>query len=426
MVLSGKGHLRFMTVLAALIALPAATPAFAGLWSAMQDFKRPNMRWGLLEFHPYAKVTETYDSNIYLVPEDKNTGARVGGGVVGSWITSGLVGAKLNLPISAMHNVGVDYNFEGLAYSKQASANNTIHQRADLAYGYKGPMGISGKIRDNYLNTTDPAFSELVEREQRWQNTLGGDVEYAPLGGNLFAGVDVAHTAHKYVGPTLGALLNRYEQSAGLRAGYKVMPKTRVYLAYHRAITHYSAGRRANHKDNLLDAGIEGDIAPKVKGQIQAGLSNRLYDEAPVTTQPTSRNLFSIGTKLTWKPQDRCTFNLGLMRALQESTFGANRFYESSLIALGGQHKFPHKLTAGVNLSVGWDKYPIANSPTTGVSVMNRRDDIYQQALTLDYAVQEWMRAGIGYLHRTRWAKNFSDQFNYEDHQTSINLGLTF
>jgi hypothetical protein len=38
------------------------------MMQAMSDFKKPNIKWGLLEIHPYYKFAETYDSNIYLVP----------------------------------------------------------------------------------------------------------------------------------------------------------------------------------------------------------------------------------------------------------------------------------------------------------------------------------------------------------------------
>ena len=204
------------------------------------------------------------------------------------------------------------------------------------------------------------------------------------------------------------------------------MPKTKVYLAYHRGITHYSAGRNANHKDHYVDLGVEGELAPKVKGQVQAGLINRFYDKAFAAGQNQSNNSYTIATKVSWKPLERCTVNVGLSRAIQESTFGANRFYENNLASLGLQHKLPYKLTAGVNFSAGWDKYPVPNAPTAGVSIANRRYDQHQQVLTLDYDVNSWLKAGVGYLHRTRWAKNFTDQFNYEDHQTNLNVAVTF
>lgn len=422
---SGKDSSILKLAVVALSAL-TAMPAQAGMMSDMMGMQRPNMKWGLLEFHPYFKISETYDSNIYLVPRLDVSKPQVGGGLVGAWITAPLGGIRLALPISAMHKLEGGYEAEGRLFSKQPRANNAAHQKADLAYGFKGPMGISAKVRDSFINTTDPAFSELIERQQRWQNTAGLDVGYAPEGGRLAVTADVAHGVHKYLDPTLSGLLNRYEQIAGVKGSYKVLPKTKVYIAYHRGITHYSAGRNANHKDHYADVGVEGDLAPKVKGQVQAGLVNRRYDQTFAAGQNRSNNSYTVATKVSWKPLERSMVNLGAARSLQESTFAGNRFYENNLVSLGLMHKLPYKLTAGVNFSAGWDKYPVPSSPAPGVSVANRRDDQHQQAATLDYDVNSWLKAGVGYLHRTRWAKNFTDQFSYEDHQTNLNIAVTF
>jgi len=49
-----------------------------------------------------------------------------------------------------------------------------------------GRTWASGKVQDTYMNTQDPASSELVDREQRYQNAVGGSFDYAPGGGNFY------------------------------------------------------------------------------------------------------------------------------------------------------------------------------------------------------------------------------------------------
>lgn len=432
MLRSGKRGLYLNTVVTALVALATALPASAGMLDMMSGFRKPNMKWGLLEIHPWARVSETYDSNIYLVPKNKPNGVITGGGVVGSWITAPGAGLKLALPISAMHKIDAAYSGEGRFYSKQPKANNNFHQAAELGYGFNSGRGLTGSLRDSFMSTTDPAFSELVQREQRWNNVAAAEVGWE--GGRLGVSADGSYGTNKYLSTTLAGLLNRYDIAAGVRLRYRVMPKTRAYLAYHRGISRYTAdkGRReTNNKNHHIDLGVDGDLAPKLKGQIQAGLVNRWYDGvAPVVAganpQKRSYNSYTVATRLTWQALDRTMANLTASRMLQESTFKNNRFYENNTVSLGVQHRLPYKLTAGVNLSAGWDKYPVAEQPTVAALPLNRRDDLHQQAVTLDYDMQSWLRIGAAYLHRTRWAKNFTDQFNYEDHQTTINLGVTF
>jgi hypothetical protein len=251
-------------------------------------------------------------------------------------------------------------------------------------------------------------------------------LEYAPEGGALFAGVDGSQTTHKYLSRTLGGLLNRYEQTAGIKAGYMVQPKTRVYVGYRRQIIHYSAGRVSNNKSHLAEIGIEGEIAPKVKGKISAGGQYKQYDEAPVAGQPKIARDSIVSTQLIYNPLERTNVVVTLSRAINEATFANNRFYISTVGNLAVNHRLPYKLTFGINAAVVVDKYPVPASPTIDAAVLNRRDDSQQGGANIDYDIQEWLKVGVGYLYRQRWSKNFTDQFNYEDHQMSVRLALAF
>lgn len=424
-------------LLSAAMILPGASPAWAGMWDSVSQFQKPNMKWGMMSLHPYYRFSEMYDSNIFLQPRSKvagnNANNNAAGPVLGSWITGSNLGVKLSLPMTEAHRFDLGYDFLWLAYSKDPDVNNAVHQKADGGYRYRGPMGVSGSVKNAYMNTTDPATSELTQRAKRWQNTFSADGEYAPKGGNLFVGADAAHTTHKYiqhpdaVTANLPALLNRYEQQFGVKGGWKLAPKTRLFTAYHRQLIHYSVFQAAPAKSNkahMVDFGMEGVIAPKLTGQVQTGFQYREYDKAPAATPITrvTRN-WTLGTKLTYKPMERCAWNLGLARNVQESTFGTSRFYISNTASLGMTHKLPYKLSAGLNASVGFDKYP--ETGTLGGVTRNRRDDLYQQDVALDYAIQEWMKTGIRYTHRQKHSV-FSEQFNYDDHQTTLNFGLTF
>lgn len=418
-----------LAVFALILSLVA--PARAGMLDKMKDFKKPNIKIGKLELHPHYKLTETYDSNIFLAPRSKvlgnNADSNKAGPVLGSWITENNLGLKASFPLTEMHKLELGYDFVWKAYKKDPRLNNTVNQAVDAAYSYKGP-NVSAKVADTYVNTVDPATSELTARQKRWQNTATAEGEYAPEGGKLFAGADVSQTNHKYVSQSvaLRTALNRYEQSFGVKGGYRVRPKTRVYAAYHRQIIHYSVHQSAptkNNKAHFLDFGVEGDIAPKLTGQVQTGLQYRQYDDPPAAGQKKITRNWMLATKLTYKPLERTKVDLSWTRRIEESTFLANQFYIANAASLNVTHKLPHKLTAGVNAGLEIDKYPEATA--TGGSTANRRDDLYQTGASLDYDIQEYLRTGISYTYRTRNSR-FTEQFNYNDHLTSLSLSLLF
>lgn len=421
-----------MRILAILLSVALLTPGsasagmfgdyFGTLGSKLGESK-PNMQFGPLKVSPYYKFAQTYQSNIYLVPENGPNGAIVGGGKVGSWITENNLGVRLALPLNAIHGFEGGYDLQSLLYSKQPSANDALNQAADLAYVYAGPSGLSAKVWDKYIDTMDPAFSETADRQRRTQNTLGGSTEYDPEGGMLFAGVNVDHTAHEYKNNAIGNTLNRYEQNFGFRAGYKVMPKTRLYAGYTRQIIDYTVEANArNSKSHLMNLGVEGQIAPKVTGQLQGGLILRDYDNSVGGLYGYNRN-WGVQTQLEYKPQERCSIELQLSRALQEATFGANRFYVSTFSQLAFKHQFPGKLSAGVDLGMTIDRFPQA--ATTGGVTAYRHDEIYMQRASLDYALRDYLSLGGSYQHLERFS-TFSGQFNYEDHRTTLQAKLVF
>ncbi|MDD5304792.1 MAG: outer membrane beta-barrel protein, partial [Elusimicrobia bacterium] len=395
----------------------------------LTQYKKPNIHYGQLALHPYYQFTEVYDSNIYLVPRDRPNNVVVGGGVRGSWITKNELALEAVLPWRKLHTLAAGYDFESNSYATDARANDTINQNAHLDYAYTGAYGLTFKAGDRYLNTTDQAFSQLVDRDRRWANEFYASADYNPENGYLAGGVDAGHTVDKYLGPAIGRQLNRYSQRAGFNVGYKVQPKTKLYVSYHRSLTHYTVHRELpdqdkDSKSHDLGVGLSGVIAPKITGQVEGGLTYREYDEAPIGAETRLTRNFTVATNVVYKPTDRTDAVLALTRGLQESISAANRFYISNYARLDVRHKFPRKFSAGVNLAFGLDKYPDSQT-VAGGATGSRRDDIYQGGAWVTYDIQAWLTTGLSYVFRER-DSTFSDEFNYQDQQTAWNAALKF
>ncbi|MFC1678627.1 outer membrane beta-barrel protein [Elusimicrobiota bacterium] len=396
--------------------------------TASADWK-PNLKFGKLELHPFAALKWTYDDNIYLRSGDNSTPSLTQSRkVVGSGITDATAGLAFKFPFSDMHQFMGGYKFQGLVYNENGESNDGVNQTVNAGYKYKGPMGISGKLSDTYMNTQDPASSELTDRETRWQNTGSLSAEYGPKSGKLFAGVFGDFVTHKYVNQSMGALLDRNEATFGVKTGYKVFPKTRVYAKYGRQLIKYIVDQYVsgsttydakNNKSHMFNFGVEGKIVQKLTGQVETGWSIREYDGEDNGRTGLTRN-WIVTSKLAYKPLKRCEFGLSYKRSLQESTYSNNRFYVGNSAALSLKHKFPYKLTGRASVGMGIDKYPEGDE-TTG----SRRDDIYTKSIGVDYDIQKWLGVSLDYTHRE---KNSTDtaNFDYENSITSLGVKAMF
>lgn len=410
--------------LSVLAVLLAVVPASAG-----------NIKLGGVAVNPYYGVEARYEDNIYRVPRDINNHAVAGGGVRGSWILSNNLGLKLEAPIGEMHKVKAMYDATFENYKVQPRANNAINQKVGVGYEFKGSK-LGAKLSNDYVNTQDPAFNpngtvvngSLVQRERRWQNTLAGEAEYT-LADKFFAGVDAQTDRKQYLNRSGGAAslantLNTSEQTFGVKGGYKVAPKTKVFVAVHRTLLHYTEEtRQDNHRDWDVDFGVDGSLAPKLKGLVQAGFNYVQFDRDTANpTRATVSRHFQTLVKLDYAVTEKGTFILAANRATNDSSTTGSRYFVTAGANLAYNHKFG-KLGAGVNGGVQIDRY--SDNITQGTETKTRRDDNYTLGLKTDYKIKEWASVGASYTHNARFS-TFSRQFNYRDNITALNAKLSF
>lgn len=403
-----------------------AKPAAGGLLPYKDPFTPPLSRrrsrghWSeiRIQLHPYYSLEQTYDSNIFQVPDTGPGQPTVGGGVVDSWITTNILGLNLKVPINKKHTLNTDYTFTARSYSRQPRANNALDQRVYSVYKFSGKR-FSAKASNEYINTEDPAFSELVARERHWSNTVSVDGEYK-ASRKLRYGANFSHSNHKYLSPTLGAILNRFEQIYGFRVGTMVRPKTKVYVSYSREIIHYSAGRLSNSKGDTADVGVQGDIAPKLHGTIEVGLRRRRFDNS--VTLSTETRTWKAAVSLDYKVKSGLTVSLRAYRTMNPATFGANRSSDSSGATLTAvrRHK---KWSTTVTGTMIVDKYP--QSSTIGAFSANRRDDTYRASLSTEYAFRKWVKTGLSF-ERIQRHSIFTREFNYKSNKTTAFVRVKF
>lgn len=408
---------------------PAAPAAASGEWdplsalasglNRLSSLRAPELRL-VLELHPFYRVTQTYDSNIYLVPKERPGAARVGGGVVGSWITVNELGTAWKLPLSKSQSLRGNYSARATSYSKHPGANDAVDQVVGGAWDYAGRRGVKASVWDSYVNTEDPAFSEQVARQRRMSNEVGGflDVEHSR---RLFTKLTARHVISKYLDPTLAKSLNRYDAAFGVDLGVRVAPKTRTFLAYQRELTHYSAGRADNSSSHRVGLGVTGVLTSRLEGHIQTDMHFRRYSGGAANLRKATTN-FLASANLKYQATRRLQGRFGLWRSLQESTFGVNRYYIATGASLGATQAFRKwSLNADVNFET--NRYP--ESSGGGGVFGNRRDDIYSGTVGAAYKLRTWLSTDLSY-QRVQRHSFFGDQFNYAADRTSASLRIQF
>jgi len=419
-----------MKTLLAIVSILSLLPtgAFADSLDWLTQYQHSNIHYGQLAIHPYYDLSETYDSNIYLVPRDQPNGVTVGGGNRESWITKNDLGVETDLPWHKLHDLSTGYGFESQTYTTQPATNDAYDQTAHTDYTYKGAYGLTAKAGEKFTSTTDQAFSQLTGRDRRWENTVGGSLDYDPTNGRLAGGVDASQTNDKYLDPVLSQQLNRFEDLAGFNIGYKVRPKTKVYVSYHRDLIHYSIPDPDDDKDNRSNnfaVGVIGQLAQKLEGQIEVGVTDRQYDVA--ITSGASRIFITptIATAVTWKADPFTTVKLSLSRFAEESIDTSNPYYYENVAAIDIKHSFPRKFSAGLSASWEIDQYPYNQAINSSGSIGRRRDDTYQVGAWVTYDIQKWLSTGVSFNRRER-DSTLTDQFDYEDNQVSWHVTLKF
>lgn len=416
-------------LIAVLAAVVAAVPVHAG-----------TLRYGPASFAPYYGFESRYEDNIYRVHRDINGHAVSGGGVRGSWIFDNNLGLKTNVALTSQSSLKAAYDVVFQNYTTQSDANNAVNSKAGAAYEYRGSK-ITGRLGDDYVNTQDPAFNPngtvingaLVSRERHWENTFGGQAEYA-LGEKFFFGLDAKTYLIRYLNHSGGATslantLNRSELTFGLKTGYQVLPKTRVFTAVHQSATHFTEKTRSDgHRNTSVDFGVEGDLTSRLTGLVQTGFLYQKYDvNASNRGFQTAGRHWSFLTKLDYKASELSTVSLTANRQANDSATTASRYYLSSGLNLAYTRQLGAKWSTAVNGGVQIDKYSDAITIGTGANLLkqSRRDDNYQAGVKLDYKMHDWVTTGLSYTHNSRFS-TFSRQFSYKDNITGVNVRLMF
>jgi len=380
-------------IIAAVLLMPAAAGA------------QQNMKVGNLEINPFAGVQQSHDSNIYLTKSK----------VTSAFITKANLGLNLVESFGPRYGLTAGYLLETVNYTEDSGNNDAVHHNASMAFTGKLPKDMMLTEDDKYKQTTDQATSDLVARALRVENNMGFKLN-APLRGKFGFALAANHVYNNYLSSMYSAL-DREDFQAGFDLNYKLQPKTTMFAAYRYGILNYQDGYTNDATYNNMDLGVTGRLSNKLDGTVKAGMQTRNYDK-DLANAKNNVTTMQYSVQTVWKPAGNTNVTLFAKRGNVETNYNDARFYTSTLTDLSVT-RTDGKFVLGMGFSAENLAYS-DKSNTLSAADKKRKDDMSTVRLKLDYNIQKWLTANIGYNYKHR-ASNFN-AFEYDDN--IINLGV--
>jgi hypothetical protein len=277
-------------------------------------------------------------------------------------------------------------------------------------------------IFDNYVRTTQPPYQNGLDRNfDRDTNELGVRINLSPGGGRLTFNVGYLFGIDYFEPPELqpyNLMYHRFD----LRASWRFLPKTAVYLAASEILYLYQ-NASTNHPNSYplrVEAGLQGLITAKLTVNVWIGYGNGFYGSVSVPTAagtpPTKVDVnpstVVAGLALTWKPTTLSSGTLGYNHDFVNSLLGS--YYDLDQVYVSWTQLI-WRFTGFVRFSYANERFQgivAPNGPTADV-VPARADNYITLNVRLDYPFKDWLWASAGY----------DLQFNTSNGQLQLGLG---
>ncbi len=374
-----------------------------------------NLKFGNLEINPFVTTQESYDSNIYLEMNGKDS----------SMINRTSLGVDLLHKLGSRVNLKGGYTMELLSYDESPTTNNAVHNLANIGATVRLPRDMKLSVDNKYADTTDQATTQETDRAERIQNNAVARFE-APIRGKFGFALEAGHTYHDYVKVAANDKLDREELLAGADLTYQLMPKTKAMLSHRYGDLDYRLDTdKGDATYHNVDLGLVGNIAPKLTGTVRAGVQMRDYDANTATAPNADDDIdtFGYSAQLVWKAVPRTDIVLYAKRANVETTYGDSRFYTSTLTDLSFSRE-----VRKVKLTLGGGYEFIEYAENTAGTNRPREDQNITARLSADYNIQKWLQAGLSFNHKARLSNDGSGgvEFGYRNNIIAASLKAMF
>lgn len=346
----------------------------------MPAFAAGNLHYESLQIHPFVSVQETYNDNVFAVPNDTDH----------DWITTITPGISLSLPYGK-HNFSADYKAVFSRYSNYSSENTTDHYAnamADLKIG--SLFGL--KLSDGYIKGHEPRVSSTSGQIEEY-------TKHAPSVTGTYQLADRSKVQIDYTRPvwnfTLSDYRDRQEDLVSTYLYYRFLPRTSAFIEYD--FRNYNYDQKVDELDSKVNSvllGLTWEMSAITKGTVKAGYLDKRFDAAGADGLRT----WTASVDVSHAFSDYSSIKLVGMRDVNEPSAPEARYY----ITTGASAQYTHKLTAKISgaarLSYGIDDY----SNAIGADTEARKDKTLIGGVGLRYQMYNWLEFALDYDHWNR------------------------
>jgi len=289
----------------------------------------------------------------------------------------------------------------GLGYVEYLTSDTTLqgHRQFNVDAGVRAAFFATNPYNfvlfDNYVRTTMPPYMATSSNFDRDTNQVGFRLNLSPGGGRLTINVGYMFVIDYFENQPLQDY-NLQTHAFDLRASWRFLPKTALYIAASEMINTYPNPGIAAHPNSYplhVDAGIQGLITAKLTVNAWVGYGNGFYQWAtmPMAMAQPSPNTAIGGLTLTWKPTMLSTGVIGYQHDFQNSLLGA--YYDEDLAFLSW--------TQLIWRFTGFVRFQYTNMRFKGVQMIQATtdgtDNNIMMNVRVDYPFRQWLIASVGY-----------------------------
>ena len=291
--------------------------------------------------------------------------------------------------------------YGGLGYVEYLSAEKVLedHRQFNVNAGILSTI-FAGRpynfsLFDNYVRTTMPPYTATSENFNRDTNEIGTRINLSPGGGRLTFNIGYLFGIDYFENQQLTDYDLQYHRF-DLRASWRFLPKTALYIAATEIINIYPHPGASLHPDSYplhVELGMQGLITPKLTVNAWIGYGNGFY-QWPSTTMAavqSNPNTPIGGLSVTWKPTMLSTGTIGYQHDFQNSLLGA--YYDEDMAYLSW--------TQLIWRFTGFVRFQYTNARYKGVQMIQATTDGTDNYITLnlraDYPFKDWLVASVGY-----------------------------
>jgi hypothetical protein len=288
---------------------------------------------------------------------------------------------------------------EYLTDDSQIKAQRAFNPSLNGVLAYAGG-GLSASVADQFTRLEEPPYEKDADPIIRDNNLATVQLGLAPGGGRIRTDLRYVNTLDIFETDSL-TYANRMGHDLSLDTSWKWLPKTALFLQGGVGYVHYLEGdvARERGKRNSIPyrvlTGLRGLVTPKISTAISVGFGDAIYDDDVVN--PTGLSNLVAGISLTYTPLVFTSLGLGYLHEIRDSPVVGNYYDLDSVSARLSQQLGDFVLTG----SSRWEyrRYHGFQGGISAGQAVSRSDHIFQTGIQLDYFIQRWFYAGVGYSH---------------------------